>query len=194
MENVLAVVVGIGLAASCGFRVFVPMLMAGVAIRAGYLNAAEGFVWLGSWPALMAFTVATAAEIGAYYIPWLDNALDAIASPLAVVAGIVLFAATMGDFDPLLQWSLAIIAGGGSAAVVQGGTVLTRAASTTTSGGVVNFAFTTLESAAGLVISGLSLIAPVLAFVLLLIIVIAMYYAGRIVIRRVFSNRASAQC
>ena len=85
----IAVMIGIGLAASCGFRVFVPMLVAGVTIRTGILDAADGFAWLGSTSALLALAIATVLEIGAYYVPWLDNLLDSIATPLAITAGVV---------------------------------------------------------------------------------------------------------
>jgi hypothetical protein len=36
--------------------------------------------WLGSDAALVAFATALVVEIGAYYVPWLDNALDTIAT------------------------------------------------------------------------------------------------------------------
>ncbi len=132
-------------------------------------------------------------EITAFYVPWLDNLLDSIASPLAVVAGVVLFASTTGNIDPLLQWSLAVIAGGGSAAVVQGGTVVTRAVSTTTTGGMVNFVLTTLETISGFVFSALSIVVPVLAAILLLFVVICMYYAGRSAMRRLLNRTSRAE-
>jgi hypothetical protein len=189
MESVLAVILGIGLAASCGFRVFAPLLIVSVAARSGYLELGEGFAWLGAWPALLAFAVATLIEIGAYYIPWLDNLLDTVATPAAVVAGTVLFAAVIADFDPLLQWSLAIIAGGGSAGIVQGGTVAARAASTTATGGAANPVVNTLESFAGLAFSILSLAVPVLALLLLIVVVGVLYYLGRRVLRKLFRRR-----
>ena len=106
-------------------------------------------------------------EIGAYYVPWLDNALDAIASPLSVVAGAILFAASVTGFDPFWQWSLAIIAGGGAAAMVQGGTVAARLASTATTGGLANFVVNTVETIFGAVFSVLAIVVPVVALVLL---------------------------
>ncbi|MEZ6143993.1 MAG: DUF4126 domain-containing protein [Planctomycetaceae bacterium] len=121
--------------------------MAGLAAGYGWLDPSESFAWIATTPALVAFSVAT-IEAVAYYVPWLDNLLDTIASPLAVIAGILLSASMLGDVSPLMQWSLAIIAGGGAAAAVQGGTVLTRLASTTTTGGTANFLLTTLETAA----------------------------------------------
>src|SRR5262245_24412388 len=171
MEAAFAAVVGIGLAASCGFRVFVPMLVASAAANAGYLELNQGFAWLGTPTSLIAFAVASVVESGAYYVPWLDHLLDTIASPAAVVAGAILFAASAVKLDPFWLWSLAIIAGGGSAALVQGGTILARLASTTTTGGLANFVVSTVETLAGFVFSILSLILPLLALLLLTIVV-----------------------
>jgi hypothetical protein len=189
MESILAVIVGIGLAASCGFRVFVPLLVASTAAHAGYLEVAQGFDWLGTWPATIAFAVAAAIEIAAFYIPWLDNLLDTVASPAAVIAGAVLFAAVAVELDPFVKWTLAIIAGGGSAAIVQGGTVLTRAASTATTAGLANFVVATIETAAGFAFSFMSIIVPVVALVLLAALIAAMYYASRRVLRQLFSRQ-----
>jgi len=137
---------------------------------------------------LAAFTVAAALEITAYYIPWLDNLLDIIASPVGVIAGVILFAASVTGLDPFLHWSLAIIAGGGSAGMVQGGTVVTRAVSTATTGGLANFVVSTLETVAGFVFSVLSIIVPLVTLVLLLAAVGCMYYFGRQVVRK-FASR-----
>jgi len=188
MESVIATVVGIGLAASCGFRVFVPMLVVSAAANAGYLDLARGFDWIGTWTAFVAFSIAAIVEIGAFYIPWLDNMLDAMASPFAIVAGVILFAANAVDFDPFLQWSLAIIAGGGAAAIVQGGTVISRAASTTTTGGLANFAISTLETIAGFFFPVIAIVVPVVALVLLIVVVGGMYYIGGRVLRTMWSR------
>ena len=188
MESLLAIIVGIGLAASSGFRVFVPLLVVSVAANTGYFEVAENLNWLGTWTALVAFAVAAAIEIAAYYVPWLDNLLDTIASPLSVIAGAVLFAASVAGFDPFWQWSLAIIAGGGSAAVVQGGTVASRVASTTTTGGLANFVISTLETLAGFLFSVMSIVVPLLALILLFVVVGSMYYVGRGALLRLFSR------
>ena len=189
MESLLAVILGIGLAASCGFRVFAPLLVVSAAGQAGYLDLAHGFDWIATWPAIVAFAVAAVVEIGAFYIPWLDNLLDAIASPIAVIAGAVLFAAVAVDLDPYLKWSLAIIAGGGSAAIVQGGTVLTRAASTGTTGGLANFAVSTLETVAGFFFSLMAIVVPVLTLILLVALIAAMYVLSRRVLRTLVARQ-----
>jgi hypothetical protein len=193
MDSLLGVVIGICLAASCGFRVFSPLLVVSMMARFGYLELSDGFAWMGGWPALVAFGIATVTEAVAYYVPWLDNLLDTIASPASVVAGTILFAAFVADFDPFLQWSLAIIAGGGAAGVVQGGTVATRLASTATTAGAANPLFNTLETLAGIVFSVLSIVVPILALILLIGVVGALYYFGRKIIRRLFKRNMKAE-
>src|SRR5437867_10459742 len=136
METILSICAGIGLAAACGFRVFVPLLVASIAALSGHLQLTEHFAWIGTYPALVAFAVATVLEIGGYYVPWLDHLLDTIATPAAIVAGTIIYASIFSDMSPFLRWTLADIAGGGAAGVVQAGTVAMRAVSTSTSGGL----------------------------------------------------------
>jgi len=161
MELVLSICLGIGLAAACGFRVFVPLLGIGVAAHAGHLQLAEGMEWMSSWPALICFAVATVLEIVAYYVPWLDNLLDTIASPAAVIAGSVATASVVYDMSPFLRWTLALIAGGGLAIVVQSATVGLRGTSTATTGGLGNFVISTLELILAIVTTVLSIVLPI---------------------------------
>ncbi|HEV2126715.1 MAG TPA: DUF4126 domain-containing protein, partial [Chloroflexota bacterium] len=70
MNTTLALTLGIGLSAACGFRVFLPFLVMSVAARSGYLDLSSDFAWIGSYPALVAFGAATLVEVLGYYIPW----------------------------------------------------------------------------------------------------------------------------
>jgi len=162
MEPFLSFLVGIGLSAACGFRVFVPFLVVSIAAYTGHLHLASGFAWMGSPAALIAFATATTLEIAGYYIPWVDNLLDTIASPAAVIAGTLITAAMVADMSPFLKWTLAAIAGGGIAGVVQGTTVLTRGASSAGTGGLANPILATAELGGSLITSFLSLVVPVL--------------------------------
>src|SRR5687767_7960781 len=116
-EAILSMGIGIGLAAATGMRVFLPLLILGIAARFEWLPLSDGFQWLTSGPAIAALAIATIFEIAAFYIPWLDNALDLLAGPMAVVAGITATAAVTTELPPVLRWSIAIIAGGGTAGV-----------------------------------------------------------------------------
>ena len=162
---------GVGLSAACGFRVFVPLLVAGIASRGGHVELGEGFQWVGTGPALIAFGSATALEVGAYYIPWLDNALDTITSPAAVVAGTVVTASFLPEMAPMMKWTTAAILGGGSAGTVQAATVLTRGASTATSGGIGNPLVSTFELGSSAAASIVALFIPILVFLVLLLLV-----------------------
>lgn len=178
MEHLLSMCLGIGLSAACGFRVFIPLLAMSLASRAGYLDLAEGFLWIGSGPALAAFATAAVLEIAAYYIPLVDNLMDSIAGPVAVAAGILVAASSFIHLDPLLKWTLAIIAGGGTAAIFHGSTALLRGVSTTLTGGTGNHAVATAELG---IASGLSILAialPILSIIVILAVVFFMIRKG----------------
>jgi len=162
-EVLLSLCVGIGLAAACGFRVFVPLLITSLSVKTGHLEVAESFAWLGSDAALASFAVATAFELFAYYIPWLDNALDTVASPCAVVAGTVVMASFVPEMDPWLKWSLSVIAGGAAAGAVQSVTAVVRGASTATTGGLANPVVSTAEAAASTGLSATAVFLPAIA-------------------------------
>lgn len=147
MDTIISICLGIGLAASAGFRVFVPLFILSVATHFGYVPVGESFLWIGSSTALVCLGIATLIEIVAYYVPFIDNLLDTIAIPLATIAGTVVMASTMIDLDPMITWGLAIIAGGGSAAAISSATTATRATSTATTGGLANPIVSTTETA-----------------------------------------------
>jgi len=170
METIIGLLIGIGLSAACGFRVFIPMLGISIAAITGHITLSQGFAWIGTWPALIAFAAATALEIGAYYIPWLDHILDVLMTPAAVVAGTILTASMLGDVSPFLKWSLAIVAGGGVSAIVQGGTVAARAASSHTTGGMANFLVSASELFGSSLMTIIAILLPVLCFFIVLLI------------------------
>lgn len=168
METVIAICTGLGLSAACGFRVFVPLFLISLLGYNQSLSLSPQFAWMASWPAMLAFGCATLFEIGAYYIPWLDNFLDTLTSPASVVAGTLVSASVFVDMDPGLKWSLALIAGGGSAALTQGTTVLTRVLSTLGTGGMANPIVSTIEAILSVIFSIMALLFPILITVGLL--------------------------
>jgi len=128
----------------------------------------SGFEWMGTWPALIAFGTATVLEVATYYIPWVDNMVDALTTPAAVVAGIIVAASVFGDVPPFLRWSMAIIAGGGVAAIVQGGTVALRAGSSGTTGGMANSLVSTMELVGSILVTVLAIALPILCLVVVI--------------------------
>jgi hypothetical protein len=172
MELALSICLGVGLSAACGFRVFVPLLGVSLAAMAGHLGLAEGFEWMGTWPALACFLTATVLEVAAYYVPWIDNLLDSVATPAAVVAGTLITAAVITDMSPLMKWTLALIAGGGTAGVIQAASVALRGTSSVATGGTANWAVASGELAASVFATILSVVLPVVAAVAALFIAV----------------------
>ena len=181
----LSVALGIGLAAAAGFRVFVPLLVAGLAARSGYLPLHETFAWLASTPALLTLGTASVLEILAYYIPGVDHALDLVASPATVAAGVVASASVMADVPPTVLWPVAIIAGGGIAGLTKGTSAVVRAKSGLATAGLGNPVVATVETIGA---TGLALAAVFLPLLCLLAVVVLLVWAGRRLGRRVFGR------
>jgi hypothetical protein len=171
METAISLLVGIGLSAACGFRVFVPLLAVSLASHSGHLTLSDGFAWMGSHTALIAFGVATVLEVAAYYLPWVDNLLDALAGPAAVIAGTLVTASLVTDMSPFLKWTLAAIAGGGMAGLVHGTTSLARGASTLSTGGLANPLLATAELGGAVITSLMAILVPALVLVLVLVVI-----------------------
>jgi hypothetical protein len=184
LDTLLSIGVGLGLAAAAGFRVFVPLFVLSLAARAGYLPLSSGFEWIASTPALLAFGTATVFEIGAYYVPWLDNLLDTLAAPAAIVAGVVASASVMTDLPPVLKWSVALIGGGAAAGVVQTSTSLLRLKSTATTAGLANPILATTELVGSVTTSVLAIVLPLLALLLIAVVLYVIYRVSRRLLRR----------
>lgn len=163
MDILLTIAIGIGLSAACGFRIFVPPLVMSIAALFGHLPLSQNFEWVGTYPALEAFAVATCVEIAAYYIPWVDNLLDTVSTPTAIAVGTSIVAALIPNTDPLLQWTIAVIAGGGSAGLVQAFTAMTRLSSTALTVGIGNAVVSTVEAASSIILSILAIFVPIVA-------------------------------
>jgi hypothetical protein len=172
----LSVVLGVGLAAATGFRVFLPMLIVSGAAYTGHLPIGDSFAWLATPAALTMLSAAAVVEVLAFYIPGVDNLLDALATPAALVAGTVVSAAVMTDLPPLVKWTAAVIAGGGAAGLTQAVTAILRAKSTAVTGGLGNPVIATAELAGALLVPLLALAAPLAA---LLAVILFLWWAIR---------------
>ncbi len=181
MELVLHAAIGIGLSAAAGFRILVPFLFAGIAANQGYLTLSPTMAWMGTETAILAMTVATALEVLVYFIPVVDNVVDAIEVPVATMAGVVLTASVTSDMDPFLRWSLALIAGGTVAGTTSAFTGLTRLASTAAAGPFGNVAVSTVELASSTVLSILAIVVPV---IVMMVVAVLLFLAWRRLRRR----------
>lgn len=168
MEFVMATLIGIGLSAAAGFRVFTPLFIASLASYLDWVQLSATFDWMATLPALIAFGVATIVEVGAYYVPVIDNFLSVLAAPAAAIAGVLLTASFITGSNPLLTWAVAIIAGGGAATLTNAATGTARVASTVTTAGIANPALSVVEDVTAVSVSLVSIFIPILGIVLVI--------------------------
>ena len=184
--SILSIALGIGLAAATGFRVFLPFLVVAIAAREGWMPINESFAWLASNTALIMLASAAILETLAYFVPGIDHALDLIAAPAAVVAGVIVSAAAMINMPPSIVWPLAIIAGGGVAGLTKGSAALIRTKTGITTAGLGNPVVSTGETIGATAISILAIAVPMLC----LVVVVALSFWG---VRRLVRARVGAR-
>lgn len=172
MEIIIALIVGIALSTTSGFRLFVPFLILSAASLAGHVELAPGFAWIGTYPALLAFASATVLEIIAYFFPFVDNMLAAVSVPAAVIAGTILTASVFFELDPFAAWVVAIVAGGGSALAGKSTSAAVHTGSTAVTGGTANPLISAVETVWSFLMALLAVLLPVAAALFLIVSVI----------------------
>lgn len=178
LQVLIAASTGLGLAAASGFRVFLPPFLMAVWLRLGFLDVnIEGseFEALSSDVSILLLGVASLSEVLAYKIPWMDNMLDSLATPMAGIAGISVVAVSLEGADPSVQWALAIIAGGGASLLIQSATVAGRGLSSMFTLGLANPFFSLIEDIASLLLIFIALLAPLAALFASLILIIVIF-------------------
>ncbi|MFT4092791.1 MAG: DUF4126 domain-containing protein [Niabella sp.] len=188
IQTITAAALGIALSACCGFRVFVPLLVAGLAARFHIFQFATSFQWLSATPALICLGAATLLEIVAYYVPFIDNILDTIAAPLAAIAGTLLAASVIPVENEWMKWIIGIIAGGGGAGLIASGTGLLRLFSSKTTLGSGNAVVATGENTAAIGGAILSFMAPVIMAILFLLL---FFWMIRKIFRRISRRKGT---
>jgi hypothetical protein len=187
LVTLVEISLGVGLAAATGFRAFLPLLVAAVAARAGWIPLSQGFQWLEATPVLVTLGTAGLVEVLAYFIPGVDHLLDLLAGPASVAAGIVASASVMADIPSGVMWPVAIIAGGGIAALTKGSAALVRAKTGIATGGLGNPVMSMVETLGATAVSILAIAAPILC---LIVVIVLVTWTTRQAVRIVFRWRA----
>lgn len=190
ISTIVSIFLGISLAASVGFRIFVPFFVLSLAAHFEIVPLNENWEWVGNTPTMIALGIATIIEIAAYLIPWVDHILDIIAIPLAAIAGTAIMLSTAANFDPLFTWVLAIIAGGGTASAIKSSTTSTRLASTTATAGLANPVVSVVESGTSIFLSIIAIFLPIVAIVIVIAILwFVVKLFKRVIPKRKFKNQ-----
>jgi Domain of unknown function (DUF4126) len=163
LDTLIELMLAISLSSAAGFRVFVPLLVLSAAAVLGHMDLPTHFDWLENPQALGLFAIAAILEVLGYAIPWLDHILDLIATPAAILAGTVMTASLAPEMDPLVKWTLALVAGGGTAGLTKAVMNLLRGTSTAATGGLGNPIFAALELLVAVTLSVLAITLPIAA-------------------------------
>jgi hypothetical protein len=193
LELVLALAVGVALAACAGLRAFVPLLVTGLLARTGHypVPLQQHLEWLSSTPALVALSIATAVEMIADKVPALDHALDVAQTPVRTVAGAIVAAAAFSKFPTWAAVLLGLTAGGTTAFSVHAAKATVRAGSTVTTGTIANPILSFFEDVVSWVGAVLAPLFAVCALVMATIALGLMFWFGRKVWRRFHARPAS---
>lgn len=185
IDTLIEVMLAVSLSAAAGFRVFVPLLVLSAAAVVGHINLATDLDWVETPQALAVFAIASLLEVSGYYIPWFDHLLDFVATPAAILAGTIVTASFAPEMNPLVQWTLALVAGGGTAGLTKGLMNFLRGTSTAASGGLTNPILATIELVIATALSALAVTVPLVAGVVVLsILVIAIQRVWTFIARR----------
>lgn len=164
---VAAAAAGIGLAACCGLRAFLPLLLAGLAARFLDWPLAPEVAWLQSNTVLVALGAATALELAADKVPFLDHALDTLHTVLGPAAAVLASVSAWAHLSPQHAVLISLLTGAPIALGVHTMAALLRLKSTILSGGLANSALSVGEDAGTLGGVALAVLAPaILALIL----------------------------
>lgn len=171
-----ALVTAFGLSAAAGLNTTIPLLLAGLCARLGWLELASPYDALQSPWVLMALAVAAAVEFVGDKVPAVDSVIQAVQWPASAAAGAVLFAAQQGAvtwISPELLLVLGLLTGGG----VHTARMIARPVVTLFTGGTGNPVLSAGEDAYSLSLAGTAILAPVLALLLLALLLGIIAYA-----------------
>jgi uncharacterized membrane protein len=166
----LALVSGVAIAAACGLRAFLPLLLLGLAARFGLIHLRPGAEWMAGDTALWALGIAAVLEVVSDKVPVVDHALDAIGTLLRPAA------AWLGSFAVLAGWGspwaqIAALVLGAGALAVHGLKAKTRLGSTVATAGHANPVLSVLEDSGVLVLVAAAILVPLVALALVLALV-----------------------
>jgi hypothetical protein len=169
----LALATGVGLAAACGLRAFLPVLAVGLAAHFGLLHLRPELAWLAQPTALWALGTASALELIGDKVPVLDHALDGLGTVLRPVAAwVASYALLQGWGAPWAQ--LFALAMGAGAIAVHGAKANTRLGSSAFTLGAANPVLSVIEDVVAFALVLLAVLVPLLALAVVALFVFAL--------------------
>ena len=167
-----------GLSGAAGLNAWLPLLAGALLHRLDVVELAEPFETLSSTTGLVLLTVAFVADLVGDKVPAVDHLLHAIGTVVHPVAGAVAFTGPAGaetDLSPVVTAAVgALVAGSLHAA-----RAAVRPLSTAGTGGLGNPVLSLAEDTTSAILTVLALLAPVLAVLVLVALVVGLASAWR---------------
>lgn len=148
LEQALAILMGLALAATCGIRAFLPLFALSLLAYFGKVELGAAFAWLGTPLAALCFGVAVLAELLGDKIPAVDHALDAAGVVVKPLAATLATASVVTEFDPMLAVVLGLVTGGVAAEGIHLTKAKARVVSSALTGTIANPILSVLEDIA----------------------------------------------
>lgn len=162
MPFVLAAVAGTAIAAACGLRAFLPLLVLAGGARLGFVQLDESARWIAGDASILALTTATVLELLADKVPALDHALDAVSTFIRPAAAALAAWVGFAGLHPALGVVAGLILGAGALGVHATKSKV-RLGSSAFTLGAANPILSFVEDAITLSLSLLAILAPLLA-------------------------------
>ena len=187
--DVASICAAFGLSAASGLNAWLPLFAGALLNRVDVVELAEPFDELSSTAAIVVLGVLTAADFVGDKIPAVDHILHAIGTVVAPISGAVMFTGQTG-VDTDMPTIVALLLGGGTAESVHAGRAAVRPLSTVSTAGSGNPVLSLLEDAGSALLVVVAFIVPVLAFLLVVGLLVAIFLAWRRLQRTRAARRA----
>ena len=185
MDAAAVLVTGLGLAVAAGLNAYIPLLIAGLLVRFDVVSFGGSYDVLGSTPALIILAVLLVVEILADKVPAVDSLNDAVQTFIRPASGAVLFAAAASGVGEQWTQALALVLGLVTAAGVHATKATIRPVINVTTAGTGAPVVSTVEDGVSAGLSLAALLAPLLA----LIALVAMVIGAALTLRRLAEHR-----
>jgi Domain of unknown function (DUF4126) len=187
--DVASVCAAFGLSAASGLNAWLPLFAGALLNRLDVVELAQPFDDLSGTGAIVVLGVLTVADFIGDKIPAVDHVLHAIGTVVAPISGAVMFTGQTG-VDTDMPTLVALLLGGGTAESIHAGRAALRPLSSVSTAGSGNPVLSLLEDAGSAFLVVAAFVVPVLAFLLVVGLLVAIFLAWRRLQRARAARRA----
>jgi hypothetical protein len=187
----------LGLSSVSGLRAYLPLLALAISSD---VKGADGkplvalspsFHLLGSWWIIALLVLLVIGEFFVDKVPVVDHISDAVHTVIRPLSGAIIMAGVSNPISDRSPWAAAVL-GAVLALTVHSAKAATRPAVTATTAGIGNPVISSVEDAAAVLFTVLALLAPFVAVVLGLILIVVVMFLIRAGWRRLHSSSTRA--